>query len=114
MLGLLRDNTQGMRALGKMEKVYVDNTTLMYALTGGKANIGSVRETFFYNQMRVRNLVTASRESDFYIKPYTFEVGGMKKGKRQIENVNNGIIVKDDIETGHGIIIPLWYFGMNY
>ena len=70
MLGLLRDNTHGMRALGKMEKVYVDNTTLMYALTGGKANIGSVRETFFYNQMRVRNLVTASRESDFYIKPY--------------------------------------------
>ena len=61
MLGLLRDNTHGMRALGKMEKVYVDNTTLMYALTGGKANIGSVRETFFYNQMRVRNLVTASR-----------------------------------------------------
>ena len=114
MLGLLRDNTHGMRALGKMEKVYVDNTTLMYALTGGKANIGSVRETFFYNQMRVRNLVTASRESDFYIKPYTFEVGGMKKGKRQIENVNNGIIVKDDIETGHGSVIPLWYFGMNY
>lgn len=114
MLGLLRDNTHGMRALGKMEKVYVDNTTLMYALTGGKANIGSVCETFFYNQMRVRNLVTASRESDFYIKPYTFEVGGMKKGKRQIENVNNGIIVKDDIETGHGSVIPLWYFGMNY
>jgi hypothetical protein len=49
-----------------------------------------------------------------YIKPYTFEVGGMKKGKRQIENVSDGIVVKDDIETGHGIIIPLWYFGMNY
>ena len=37
-----------------------------------------------------------------------------KKDKKQIENVKNGRIVIDDIETGHGIIIPLWYFGMNY
>lgn len=114
MLGLLRDNTSGIRSLGKMEKVYIDNPSLMYALTGGKPDIGSLRETFFYNQMRVRNRVVVSRESDFFIDPYTFEVGGRNKGRRQIENVPNGIIVKDDIETGHGIVVPLWYFGMNY
>lgn len=114
MLGLLRDNTRGIRSLGKMEKVYVDNTSLMYALTCGKPDKGSIRETFFYNQMRVRNRIVASRESDFYIKPYTFEIGGRKKGRRQIEEVDHGIIVKDEIETGHGSVIPLWYFGMNY
>ena len=32
----------------------------------------------------------------------------------RIEDVKDGHTVKDDIETGHGIIIPLWYFGMDY
>lgn len=114
LIGLLRDNTAGMRQLGKIEKVYVDNPSLMNVLANGKPNIGNVRETFFFNQMRVRNNVLGSRVSDFFIAPYTFEVGGKNKGKRQIEDVDNGRIVKDDIETGHGIVIPLWTFGMNY
>jgi predicted AAA+ superfamily ATPase len=114
MLSLLRDNTSGMRALGKIEKVYIDNPSLMTALAGGKPDIGNLRETFFFNQMRVNNPIMVSRESDFYINPYTFEIGGRKKGRKQIENVMNGRIVKDNIETGHGIVIPLWNFGMNY
>ncbi len=114
MLGLLRDNTSGMRALGKIEKVYIDNPTLMTVLAGGDPDIGNLRETFFFNQMRVHYPILVSRESDFLINSYTFEVGGKKKGKKQIENVMNGRIVKDNIETGHGIVVPLWYFGMNY
>ena len=113
MIGLLKDDTAGMRGLGKVEKVYLDNPNLMYTLTPAP-NIGSVRETFFYNQMRERQRVCASRVSDFLVGGYTFEVGGRKKGKRQIEGVADGRIVKDDIETGHGIVIPFWYFGMNY
>ena len=113
MIGLLRDDTSGMRNLGKVEKVYVDNPSLMSVLTPNP-NIGNIRETFFYNQMREKQDVICSRVSDFTIGDYTFEIGGRKKGKKQIEDVKNGRIVKDDIETGHGIIIPLWYFGMNY
>ena len=113
MIGLLRDDTSGMRNLGKVEKVYVDNPSLMSVLTPNP-NMGNVRETFFYNQMREKQNVTASKASDFTIGDYTFEIGGRKKGKKQIEDVKDGRIVKDDIETGHGIIIPLWYFGMNY
>ena len=114
MIGQLRDDTGGMRGLGKVEKVYIDNPNLMTVLAGGKPETGNLRETFFYNQMRVMNDVISSRESDFVIGKYTFEVGGRNKGKRQIENVENGIIVKDDIEYGHGIVVPLWQFGLNY
>lgn len=113
MIGLLRDNTAGMRALGKIEKVYIDNTSLMAALNVD-VNIGTMRETFFYNQMRVNHDVFASKVSDFFIDGFTFEIGGKKKGRKQIEDVENGRIVKDDIEVGHGIVIPLWTFGMNY
>ncbi len=113
MIGLLRDDTNGLRNLGKIEKVYVDNPSLMAVLTP-QSNIGNVRETFFYNQMRERQIVSASRVSDFTIGEYTLEIGGRNKGKKQIEDVKNGIVVKDDIENGHGIVVPLWNFGMNY
>ena len=114
MIGLLRDNTGGLRGLGKVEKVYLDNPSLMTVLAFGKPDTGSLRETFFYNQMRVQNHVLASRVSDFAIGEYTFEIGGRKKGKQQIEDVPNGFIVKDDIEYGHHNVVPLWAFGLNY
>ena len=114
MIGQLRDDTGGIRGLGKVEKVYVDNTNLMYALSDGTPDTGNLRETFFYNQMRVNNDVISSKESDFKVKNFTFEVGGRKKGKKQIEDVSDGLIVKDDIEFGHGNIIPIWHFGFNY
>ena len=114
MIGQLRDDTGGMRGLGKVEKVYVDNPSLMTVLATGRPEIGNLRETFFYNQMRVMNKVFSSRESDFVVGDYTFEVGGRKKGKKQIQDIPKGIVVRDEIEFGQGIIIPLWHFGLNY
>lgn len=114
MIGLLRDDTSGMRNLGKVEKVYIDNPSLMSVLAPSVPNVGNLRETFFYNQMRLDHQVTSSKASDFTIGGYTFEIGGRKKGKQQIEGIENGRIVKDDIEVGHGIVIPLWNFGMTY
>lgn len=114
MIGQLRDETGGLRGLGKVDKVYLDNPNLMYALASGNPNIGNVRETFFYNQMRVNNDVITSKISDFRIGEYTFEIGGAKKGKKQIESAPRGIVVRDDIEYGHAEFIPLWHFGLNY
>ena len=114
MIGQLRDNTGGLRGLGKVEKVYIDNPNLMTVLAYGEPNVGNMRETFFYNQMRVNNQLLASRVSDFVIGDYTFEVGGKKKGNKQIEDITNGIVVKDNIEYGHLNVIPLWTFGFNY
>lgn len=114
MISQLHDDTSGLRGLGKVEKVYIDNPSLMTVLAGGVPDIGNIRETFFYNQMRVNNDVVSSRISDFCISGYTFEIGGQKKGKKQIDQIPNGIVVRDDIEVGHGIFIPLWHFGFNY
>ena len=114
MIGQLRDETGGMRGLGKVDKVYVDNPNLMYALAEAHTNVGNVRETFFYNQMRVNNDVMSSKVSDFRIGEFTFEVGGAKKGVRQLAGEANGIVVRDDIEYGHKEFVPLWMFGLNY
>lgn len=114
MIAQLRDNTQGVRGLGKTEKIYLDNTNLAYILSEKEPNIGNIRETFFYNQTRLAGKIRSSSISDFEIEGRTFEVGGHNKGKRQIENASDGYIVKDDIEYGHGNIIPLWAFGLMY
>lgn len=114
MIGQLRDDTGGMRGLGKVEKVYLDNPTLMSVLSGGFPNIGNLRETFFYNQMRVDYDIMSSKISDFRIKDATFEIGGKNKGQKQIREAANGYVVKDDIEYRHGNIIPLFLFGLTY
>ena len=114
MLSILRDGTGGLGMLGKIEKVYLDNTNIVHLLSDGKADTGTMRETFFLNQMRVNNIVTSSAISDFEIDGKTFEVGGRSKGQRQIRDAREGYIVKDDIENSHGNILPLWAFGLNY
>lgn len=114
LIGQLRNETTGIRGLGKVDKVYLDNTNLIFNLAGEKSNIGNIRETFFLNQMRVKSQVISSKNADFVIKDFTFEVGGKNKQQKQIEKDGRSFIVKDDIEFGYMNIIPLWAFGLNY
>lgn len=114
MIAQLRDETGGIRGLGKVDKIYLNNTNLIYALGRENSNIGNIRETFFYNQMRVKQEIISSKISDFQIANRTFEIGGKNKGKSQIAGAAEGYVVKDDIETGYSNIIPLWSFGLNY
>ena len=114
MIAQLRDDTGGIRGLGKIEKVYIDNTNLAYVLGNKATDIGNLRETFFFNQMRVNNDVISSSKADFVIEGRTFEVGGKGKGQKQIADSTEGYIVKDDIEAGYLNVIPLWAFGLNY
>ena len=114
IIAQLRGETGGIRLLGKVEKVYLDNTNLIYALAENKSDIGNIRETFFLSQMKVYNDVFSSEKSDFRIENFTFEVGGQGKQQKQIEGIENANIVKDNIEYGYKNIIPLWHFGFNY
>ncbi len=114
MIAQLRTGASGLGALGKAEKIYLDNPNIMYALVGEGQDVGNVRETFFFNQMRVRHTVTASKISDFEIAGATFEVGGKNKTQAQLKDAERGYVVKDDVEYGHGNVVPIWAFGLTY
>lgn len=114
MIAQLRDHTGGIRGLGKVDKIYLDNTNLIYSLGGDTPNTGNIRETFFLNQMRVKYDLFSSPVADFLMDNKTFEIGGKNKGQKQIKGVENGYIVKDGIESGYLNVIPLWQFGMSY
>ena len=106
--------TTGIRELGKVAKIYLNNTNLAYALGGSNTDIGNIRETFFFNQLSVKADVRESPVSDFLVDGFTFEIGGRKKGGKQIADTDNAYIVKDDIEFGFANTIPLHHFGMLY
>jgi uncharacterized protein len=114
MLAQLRDDTKGIRGLGKINKVYLDNTNLVYILAGENTNKGNIRETFFLNQCRVHHQIVSSNVADFQMEDKDFEIGGKNKGLKQIETAENGFLVKDDIESGFFNTIPLWHFGLMY
>lgn len=114
MIAQLRSETKGIRSLGKVDKIYLDNTNLVYNLVRNNQNVGNVRETFFFNQLRVKHSIKSSSKADFKIDTMDFEIGGKNKGKKQIESSENGFIVKDNIEIAYLNTIPLWHFGLMY
>ena len=110
----LRADTGGVKLLGKVDKVYLNNTNLAYALSSNNPDVGNIRETFFFSTMGVTQNVVVSSVSDFLIGKFTFEVGGKNKKKKQISGVPDSFVVKDDIEYGYNNVLPLWAFGMTY
>ena len=106
---------KGMGLMNKPEKIYLDNTNLMYALTLSAVNEGNVRETFFANQISVLHKLNTSERGDFLVNDTcTFEIGGAKKGFNQIKDMKDSFVAADDMETGYGNKIPLWMFGLLY
>jgi predicted AAA+ superfamily ATPase len=98
--------------LQKPEKIYFENTNFVHLFADGKANIGSIRETFFFNQLSQIHRVSASKFGDFMVdEKYTFEVGGPNKNFQQIKGIPNSYLAID-VENSVGNKIPLWLFGM--
>jgi hypothetical protein len=88
---------------------------LAYALGENNTNTGNLRETFFYNQLKVAGKVTDAAKGDFTVNgKYVFEVGGSNKDFSQIANIPNSYLALDNIETGFANKIPLWLFGFLF
>ncbi len=113
-MNIYRD-VSGITKLQKPDKIYLENTNMIYALCPKQANVGNLRETFFVNQMGYANQVEYVDHGDFKVNgKYIFEIGGKSKTGEQIKNIENSYIVSDDIEYGTGNKIPLWQFGLMY
>jgi predicted AAA+ superfamily ATPase len=112
---LLNKETTGIKQMTKPDKVYIGNPNYAFALAGADTNIGSVRESFFFNQVRVKNRIQFSNAVDFIVsEKYQIEIGGKNKTKKQLSGLENAYAVVDNIEFGNGNHIPLWLFGFTY
>jgi hypothetical protein len=116
LLMILRQDSSPTGYLTKPEKVFLQNSSLAWALSlNHEPEIGAIRETFFLNQLSCNHTVTLPKSGDFLVNNrFTFEIGGPGKTNIQIKNIAESYVVQDNIETGFGNTIPLWHFGFLY
>ena len=104
--------------LQKPDKILLDNPNLLYALSIATPETGTVRETFFCNQLASSGHKVeygGLKSGDFRIdRDCVIEVGGKDKDYSQIRNERNAYIAADDIDSAVFHKIPLWAFGMLY
>lgn len=113
LIRMLHLQGKSIRTLGKADKLFLNNPNLSYAIVSDP-EIGSLRETFFVSQVSAVQELYLAEQGDFFVDGKVYEVGGKNKDPGQLRDIKNGFLVKDDIETGYGKIVPLWYFGFLY
>lgn len=115
LLNLVKRESKGTAALQKPDKIYVENTNLSHSLRH-QPDIGTLRETFFLNQLRnAGHNVELSKISDFKVdRQWAFEIGGPSKDDLQIKQADNAWLALDELEHAFLNRIPLWLFGFLY
>lgn len=115
LLNLLYSDALNLKRMQKPDKIYMENSNLLHALSLTNVEVGTERETFFVNQLAYNHQIEYTKQGDFVIdRKYTVEVGGQSKGGKQITGVENAFIAADNIEFALGNKIPLWLFGFLY
>ncbi len=114
ILELLTVELKSYKKLVNPEKIYLGNTNLMYALSP-KIDVGTLRETFFIDQLSSIGSIQMPLKGDFLVNgKYLFEVGGESKEFYQIAGIPDSYLAIAGIETGYSARIPLWMFGLLY
>lgn len=115
ILNLLHSTTSSDALMAKPEKVFLHHPNTIYAITPTNFQMGTLRESFFYNQVANVYPVMSSPVSDFLVdRKYTFEIGGKSKSRKQLKNTTESYVAADNIEYGSDTTIPLWLFGFLY
>jgi len=111
---LINQATKGLKKINKPAKIYLNNSNLIYAYCQDQ-KIGTIRESFFANQLSAKYQINISSVGDFLVdNRYIVEVGGKNKSYMQIKDIDNSYIAADGIEIGSGNRVPLWLFGFLY
>lgn len=115
---LMYPKASGNQILRKPEKVFLNNTTLHYAINEQLAQdveIGSIRELFFIQALQNAGVkVFYSSVGDYEVSDVIFEIGGKNKKNKQIRSAEHGFLVQDDILMSKPNILPLYYLGFCY
>ena len=115
LIRLLYSDELSVKKMQKPDKILLENTNLMRVLSLSEPDTGTLRETFFCNQLGSSHQIEYSQQGDFLIdRRFTFEVGGKAKDGRQIAGKADAYIGADNLELPAGNKLPLWLFGLLY
>lgn len=112
ILNLLKSDAKSDSALTKPDKVFFENTNIMYAFDHTGNNSATMRETFVMNALSRTGIVSTPVKGDFLMdKKYTIEVGGVNKSFHQLSGMPNPILIKEGIAKGSRDVLPIWTLG---
>lgn len=116
LINSLAANGKSISILQKPDKIFLENTNLLFALAPENVDTGSLRESFFMNQLsNTEHNISLPLKGDFLVDDtYTFEVGGAGKANKQVEGIDKAYLALDNLESGINNKIPLWLFGFLY
>ena len=116
LLNLLYSDLRNVKKMQKPDKIYLENSNMLYALAIVDVPIGTARETFVVNQLSYQHDVEyGKKQGDFRVDgKFTFEVGGADKDFSQIADLPNSYVLADNLDNVQGKKLPLWLVGMLY
>jgi uncharacterized protein len=113
ILNTIKSEVKSDSALTKPDKVYFENTNLLYAFDVALVNTGTLRETFVMNSLNRSGLVSTPLKGDFMLNnSHVIEVGGASKTFHQLSGMPNGVLVKEGIKKGSVGVLPMWMLGL--
>jgi len=97
----------------KPDKIYLNNTNIMFPTKRGRVENQSLNETFFYNQVNISSSVKkGERKYHFTVNnKYLFKIE--LPNRKQAESQTHFVTVKT-AQSEENNIIPLWLFGFLY
>ena len=114
LVGMLTEDADALKRLCAPNKLFCDNTNLMFALTPSPDK-GTLREVFFNRQLSVGHVTAFPQNGDCLVDgQHLFEIGGENKTFAQIKDIPDSYLAVDNIEVGRRCRIPLWLFGFLY
>ncbi|MDF1655420.1 MAG: AAA family ATPase [Coxiellaceae bacterium] len=115
LINLVMKVSKRIRKLETPEKIYLNNTNQLYAISPKSQNLGTIRELFFLSMLSHLYNVGIPNNGDFLVEDeWLFEIGGKKKNIKQVLEEKNAYLACDDLDMGKGNKIPLWLFGFVY
>lgn len=115
LINLLNSARKTDSVMSKPDKIFMENTNIIYALGLSIAHAGTIRETYAMNALSTTEEVHTPVKGDFMINHTDIaEVGGKNKNFKQIYDMPNSYLIKDGIAVGGTEVMPLWCLGLLY
>ena len=112
LLILLMPHDRKSSGLEKPDRIYLGDTTHLFAALGERASRDTAREIFFLQSLLPAHRVSASRHADFVVDGrWRVEIGGRNHSARPRGDNADAILAVGGTEIGADRRVPLWLFG---
>lgn len=112
MIGWLTKGHEDVNYLNKPDRLLMNNSCLIAALSPDLPSRESLLETFLHNQLRLVHQVNLTTKGSYLMDlEYEFEMEWMEGGSNKGKSKSRAYVVSTDAESASGNVIPLWMFG---